>query len=303
MEGVISVGVDVGGTNIELAAVCENRVVCELHRKYPKGETAEGLCSSIADSISELVCAYKGESTKSAVLSSVGIAMPGGLDIRRGIVNHAYNLNLHDAHITDIMSRLMENVHFSLINDADAATLGEFKLGALKGVSSGCLITLGTGVGAGLIIDGKLYRGGKMRGTELGHMTLDISGSKCTCGNTGCIETLCSASYIEREGRRIYSDESMTAKRVFDNARAGDARASAIFDRYIDNLSSALATYIALLDPEVIALGGGVSLSGEFLLEPLRKKTAEKAFFKPICDIVCASLKDKAGAIGAAFAE
>lgn len=302
MSKKIRIGIDVGGTNIEACAfydgVCGTDDVRYVHRAYPKGAHTDELSQVLADCVHELLQSYM---CGIADVCNIGVAMPGALDIMHGRVIHAYNLGLDDAPVCDALKSLLGMGDIHLVNDADAATLGELKMGALCGVRSGCMITLGTGVGAGIIINGELYRGGQMRGTELGHMTLDMHGKRCTCGNYGCIETLCSATYLACAAKEVFHDDDMTAKKVTDLARSGEKRAVAVFDRYTDNLSSAIATYMTLLDPERVVLGGGVSLAGEFLFEPVRKKTEKKCFFSPICDIVPAMLGDKAGAIGAAF--
>lgn len=299
----LQIGIDVGGTNIEACAFFENAhdkgCVAYVHHPYPHGENADVLCDVLAKCITELTHKF---SVNTEQIKGVGIATPGSLDTEHGIIIHAYNLGLHDIHITAMMKNKFPHIPFRLLNDADAATLGELKLGALRGTTSGCMITLGTGVGAGIIIDGKLYRGGKMRGTELGHMTLDMHGEKCTCGNRGCIEVLCSATALSKIGRRICGDESLTARDVTERAKAGDVLAMQAFHAYVDALSSALSAYMSLLDPQRIVIGGGVSLAGDFLFNPLREMTAKKCFFKPMCDICAAELGDKAGALGAAFA-
>ena len=299
----IRIGIDVGGTNIEVCAVSvkatDRKEIIYTHRAYPKGSNTDELCAVLCECIYELLDKKQlGECD----IESVGIAAPGSLDITNGIIIHAYNLNLHDAQIIAGMKKIMPSIKAELINDADAATLGEYKFGALRGISSGCLITLGTGVGAGIIINSELYRGGMRRGTELGHMTLNLNGEKCSCGNTGCIETLCSASALAKSGQIAYNDGSVTAKQITELVKCGDEKAMDIFDKYINALSAAIASYMALLDPERVVIGGGVSLAGSTLFEPLRRKTAEKSFFSPICDILPAELGDKAGVIGAAFA-
>ncbi|MBQ9949750.1 MAG: ROK family protein [Clostridia bacterium] len=299
----LQIGIDVGGTNIEACAFFENAnnsdCAAYVHRPYPHGENAHVLCDVLAECITELTRKF---SATPLQIKGVGIATPGSLDTEHGIIIHAYNLGLHNVHITEMMQSRFSHIPFQLLNDADAATLGELKLGALQGVTSGCMITLGTGVGAGIIIDGKLYRGGKMRGTELGHMTLDMHGRMCTCGNRGCIEVLCSATALAKLGRHICGDESLTARDVTERAKSGDVLAMQAFAEYVDALSSALSAYMCLLDPERIVIGGGVSLAGDFLFKPLREMTEEKCFFKPMCDICAAELGDKAGALGAAFA-
>lgn len=296
------IGIDIGGTNIEfvLLSSCADKTDDAVfsHTKYPRGASGNELASHIK-SAADLMLSENNLSVDD--LESVGLAMPGNLDTENGTVIHAYNLNLHDFPIVAELKNIFPCKRMVLLNDADAAAYGEYRFGALRGYESGCLITLGTGVGAGLIIEGKLYIGGKKRGTEFGHMTLDIDGVSCTCKNKGCVETLCSATYIEKIGRESFDDNTMSAKRIFELAKNGNKKAIDIFDSYVNNLSSAIAGYMALLDPEVVALGGGVSLAGDFLLEPLKTAVEKKCFFSPIGKIVISKLQDKAGVIGAAF--
>ena len=297
------IGIDVGGTNIESCLIPDKAQSIDdmvfRHRRYPKSIDKDGLCSCLSDCVCELLSCMH---ITTADIENIGIAMPGSLDVSEGIIVHAYNLGMNLVPITDMLKSALSIDCIHLINDADAAAVGEFRFGALRGITSGCMITLGTGVGAGLIIGGKIYRGGKSRGTEYGHMTLDIDGKLCSCGRRGCIETLCSGTYLANEGKAEYGDDAVTAKDVCDRAKAGDEKAVRIFEKYTDNLAAAVAAYQTLLDPERIAIGGGVSLCGEFLFSPVRKKAQERCFFSPIGDIVPAELGDKAGAIGAAFA-
>lgn len=300
--GKIRIGIDIGGTNIELAAISDtaesNADVKHLHKAYPYGAVCEELCIFLRNSIDELLRSI--DESYEAV-ASVGIAMPGALDLVQGRILHAYNLNLHNTEIIGSMKALLPNTVFTLINDADAAALGELKFGALRGIKNGCLITLGTGVGSGLIINGNIYQGGMKRGSEFGHMTLKLHGKACTCGNTGCVETECSGTALALAASNAFC-EAVTAKELIDRAKHGDKTALKVFDEYTESLSSAIASYAALLDPERVVIGGGVSLAGELLFNAIKAKAAQKCFFNPICDIVPAMLHDKAGAIGAAFA-
>jgi glucokinase len=157
-------------------------------------------------------------------------------------------------------------------------------------------LTLGTGVGGGLILGGKMFNGGLGHGVELGHMCLQFGGPLCTCGNLGCVETLCNAPWLIRQ-----SSQATDAKMVIDAAKEGDVAAKNIFDRYVDQLSSAIVSCTNLLDPEVVALGGGVSLAGEFLFAPLREQVLRKSFFHHPYKIVPATLGNDAGIIGAAM--
>ena len=202
-----------------------------------------------------------------------------------------------------------------LANDANGAALAELYAGAFRGCKTAVLFTLGTGLGGGIILGGHMFNGGMNQGVELGHMYLVNGGEHCTCGNDGCMEAYCAASALARDGQRAMkkhpesliaaraggSPENVDAKLVIDCAKEGDEAAKAVFDQYIDSLSSACASIYNLLDPEVIAIGGGVCGAGEFLFAPLREKTTGKCFYKTHGKLVPAELGNDAGMIGAAM--
>ena len=202
-----------------------------------------------------------------------------------------------------------------LANDANGAALAELYAGAFRGCKTAVLFTLGTGLGGGIILGGHMFNGGMNQGVELGHMYLVNGGEHCTCGNDGCMEAYCAASALARDGQRAMkkhpesliaahaggSPENVDAKLVIDCAKEGDETAKAVFDQYIDSLSSACASIYNLLDPEVIAIGGGVCGAGEFLFAPLREKTTGKCFYKTHGKLVPAELGNDAGMIGAAM--
>ena len=160
------------------------------------------------------------------------------------------------------------------------------------------MITIGTGLGGGFIFNGSLYRGGRGNGTEPGHLILVNGGRHCSCGNDGCAEAYCAASRLVQDGR-TYGWSN--AKMVIDAAKAGDPFATAIVNAFIDDIGSYLASVINLLDPERIAVGGGVSAAGEFLMRPLRENVQRKSFFTDPTEIVVATAGNDAGIYGAAF--
>ena len=177
------------------------------------------------------------------------------------------------------------------------------------------MLTLGTGLGGGIILNGKMFNGGMNHGVELGHAYLVDGGEPCTCGNHGCMEAYCAASALTREGRRAMQahPESMlaektgsdpakiTPKLVTDCAKAGDPAATAVFDDYIEHLSSACASIYNILDPEVLALGRGLSAAGPFLFDPLQEKVSKKCFYATRGKLVPAVLGNEAGMVGAAL--
>ncbi|NLB61457.1 MAG: ROK family protein [Clostridiales bacterium] len=294
----VVIGIDVGGTNIVIALIKDSDYLNASYKTIPYivKPNAEELSRYIYDAVSQLADdnGFSHESIK-----KIGLAFPGSIDSKSGIVNYAHNLKVYDADIVGAFAALCPSANIKLINDADAATIAEQKLGVLKNCKNACLITLGTGIGGGLILGGKLFLGGLGRGVELGHVILDSNSKiQCTCKNYGCVEVLCNAGFLESMGEKHF-DKSVSAKQVIDLAKQGNETAVTIFNEYIENLSSALASIINLLDLEKIALAGGISLSGEFLLAPLRKATAKKCFFDLKCEILLSTLQEYAGALGA----
>ena len=306
---MFDIGVDIGGTNIAAGLVDENhRIVSRNSVRFPFGESGEKVAQLIAHKIRGLV---KDMGAAYADIKSIGLAVPGQLDSACETVLNAYNLGFKDVPLRRLVMELFPDIPVFLANDANAAALAELFGGAFTGCKTAVLLTIGTGVGGGLILGGRMFNGGNNCGVELGHMTLKLDGESCTCGQRGCIEAECSATALIREGRRAASAHpesllnkpgELDARRVIEAAGAGDTAARAVFDRFVDALSSAIASIVDLIDPEVVALGGGVAGAGEFLLEPLRSRVQEKCFFvKYLGRIEQARMGNDAGIIGAAM--
>lgn len=307
------IGFDVGGTNIK-AGVVDDQGKIVTYRRVPfvKGEnykkTSQRMAKMAEEMVSEAGCGMK-------EIQSIGVAVPGTIDEQGKRILNAHSLHFHYVPMKAAIEELFPSKPVSLMNDANAAALGESIAGALRGCKTAVLLTLGTGVGGGLILNGKLFNGGRGHGVELGHMTLEEGGEVCTCGRRGCIESVCAGTWLLKQGRKaviespfslIYTRtagklDRVTAKLVVDCAKAGDAMAMDIFSRYVNYLSSAIVSIASLLDPEVIALGGGISLTGDFLYRPLNRLVKEKVFFKCDYSIVPAKLGNDGGIIGAAL--
>ena len=288
---MIQIGFDIGGTLIKAGIVDDQgNVLGETVRIFPGTENKDQVPAIIEEMASEMLTqtGYKREDVR-----SLGIAVPGSLDNHNEMVLHAYNLGFHQYPLKKLVAERFPKTPVFLVNDGNAATLGELHIGALKGCNTGVLITLGTGVGGGLVLGGRLFNGGMGHGVELGHMRLVHQGLLCTCGNHGCVETVCSAAYFRNRG--------FEPKQLIDLGKAGDQAALEIFSEYLEYLSDAMVSIAMLLDPEVIAIGGGISQAGDFLFEPLRKLIEEKSFFKYPHRIVPAKLGNKAGFIGASL--
>ena len=306
------IGVDIGGTNIKVGLVNETmELVQTCSVRFPH-DGAEQVVRAIADAVDGLLCR---ENITRQDVESVGIVVPGSIDQKGERVIDAYNLGFHDVPLKALAQEAFGEIPVYLANDANGAALAELYAGAFRGCKTAVLFTLGTGLGGGIILGGHMFNGGMNQGVELGHMYLVNGGEHCTCGNDGCMEAYCAASALARDGKRAMeqhpesliaaraggSPENVDAKLVIDCAKEGDETAKAVFDQYIDSLSSACASIYNLLDPEVIAIGGGVCGAGEFLFAPLREKTTGKCFYKTHGKLVPAELGNDAGMIGAAM--
>lgn len=309
----MQIGFDIGGTNIKVGAVTDTAEIIARRRvPFPTGDDHESITSLLGGLVLELAAELNRPVSE---FRSIGIAIPGTIDEKGERVIHAHNLHFHDVPLKQTMSRIFPDTPIYLANDANAAALAEHYAGAFRGYKNALFISLGTGVGGGLILDGKLYNGGLNHGVELGHMTLVQDGLICSCGNKGCIEAYCAATWIVQQGRKSIIEyplslihkrakgrlDRVSAKLVLDAAKDGDTIAKNIADRYVDYLSSAISSFTVLLDPQIIAIGGGISLTGEFLFAPLRKAAAEKSFFRAPINIVPAELGNDAGILGAAM--
>lgn len=229
---------------------------------------------------------------------------------RTGTVVNAYNLGFHNVPFRQIVKETF-NKPAAMLNDADAAALAEHRLGVLRGTRNSLLVTLGTGFGGGIILNGEIFCGGRGFGVELGHIQMDMHGEKCTCGRRGCIETLCAASRLTRDALRLAEKKKQAGDKLGETlhdagtliaaARAGDIECTEAWNRYLDDLSNALVSLINILDPEIIAVGGGVSGAGDFLIVPLNERVAKGSFFKKPTPVVKALLGNDAGLAGAAL--
>lgn len=307
-------GIDLGGTKIAGAIVSAGLEV--IARDYTQTRAEEGpqpVIERIAAVISRLVDAA---GMRPGELGSIGIAAAGVVDISRGLVVTSPNLpGWTDVPLAEIFGERFGTGVF-VVNDANAAALGEHRLGAGRGTRNMVYLSLGTGIGGGIIAGGCLYQGRDGCAAELGHMTVDVGGPVCNCGRDGCLEALASGSAIAREARqRLDNGEAsglpemaggdtgaVTAELVTRAAREGDRLALEVMERAAFFLGVGLVNLIHIFNPEMIVVGGGLSRAGDLLLGPARRVVAERAF--PSCgrglSIVPARLGDDAGVLGAA---
>ena len=310
---MFSIGVDIGGSKIAAGVVGEDyKLISKKSLPFPHTGNPMDSITTIQTLISGLIAE---NNLKTEEISAIGLAVPGSIDYDRGVVIDAHNLDYHDFPLCKLVGQWFPGVTVFVENDANAAALAEYYGGAFRGCSSGLLITIGTGIGGGLVQDGKIFIGGKKNGFEFGHAVLLFGGEPCTCGQKGCIESYCSAAALVREGRKAANEHhestmyqraqgdltKINAKLVMDCAREGDAVANVVYNQFTDYLGATACTAIALFDPEIIAFGGGVSNDGEFLLAPIREYAKKYAFFKNHAKIVTAEMKNDAGIVGAAM--
>lgn len=311
---MLYIGVDLGGTGIKAGAVNERGEIlakdsAPTHQERPYAEVIAdiaALCGRVA--------AKAGATLSDAV--SVGVGVPGVCDPRTGVIANCVNLGWFGVpFVAEIKKHIAQPVYVD--NDATVAGYAESIAGVSAGTESSVFITLGTGVGGGIVLGGKPFSGAHGVGSEIGHMIVKMGGEPCTCGNRGCFERYASATALIREGRKAAKAHpesalvaacggdlgAMTAKTVIDCAKAGDAAACEVFAQYVDALALGIVSLIDLLDPEIIVLGGGVSRAGDFLLDAVRAAVPEKVLFKPMpyARIELARLGNDAGIIGAAL--
>ena len=314
---MFALGVDIGGTNLVVGAVpaaggAAEHVVREPTRPEEGPDQAVERIGAMADSVVERLRDAHGPSVE---LVGVGIGCPGPLDLATGVILTTPNLKWEGFPIRDRISERLD-LPASLDNDANCATYAEFWLGAGKGVHSLVGLTLGTGIGGGIVLDGRLLRGASGAAGEIGHMTIDVTGRRCACGNYGCVEAYASGPNIAARAREgieagyesvlpelVDGDLSrLTAETVYEGLVLGDAYAHEVMTETAKILGAAVANLVTLFNPEMIVIVGGVTRAGDHLFGPLRTEVRIRAFEVAVdaCRILPGALTETAGVVGAA---
>ncbi|MBI2829719.1 MAG: ROK family protein [Chloroflexi bacterium] len=313
-QKALALGIDLGGSKI-LSAVVDARGNI-LSRDYSVTPATEGLEAVVKSVLESADRALRQANISVANLSAIGICAPGPSNPETGILFTSPNLPaLKDVPLRDIIGKALGKPVF-LLNDADAAALGELYFGAGRSARNFIYITVSTGIGGGIIIDGKVYHGASGVAGEVGHIVIDDDGPPCGCGNHGCWETLASGTALAREAKkRIDSGvktsileyaggtlEKVNAEAVHRAARAGDNLAVALIRRNAYYLGVGLANLINIFNPELIVIGGGLSNLGDLLLKPASEEAGRRAFRQSYqaVRIVRAELGSDSGVIGAA---
>ena len=294
-------GLDVGGTNLA-AAVYDNDYRMLSHRSIPAGggRCAQAITADMA-AVSRAVIEDAGISVED--VECWGIGMPSCIDTRTRLLVNAHQFGWKNVPIREWLEPLMP-LPVRIENDANCAAYGEALAGAARGRSNVVMLTLGTGVGSGIIIDGRIFKGYDGMGAEIGHSTLVQDGRPCACGRKGCVEAYCSATALIARGREVLGEACTNAKYVFTLAQEGNTEALALIDEYAGHLTASLSSIVTIFRPEVLILGGGVADSGDFLLDKVNALLPEMSYNGTtigVPPVVRATLGNAAGLIGAAF--
>lgn len=299
--------VDLGGTNLRMAVVSEDGHIEHRERcSTPQADSPEAIVSAIADLV-ELCTTAIGANEKIGIL---GAAIPAIMNLREGRIDIAPNLPMLDGVAFQAQLGKALALDIVLENDATAAAIGEHWLGASRGYENSICVTLGTGVGGGIVINGQPLRGPDGTAGEIGHICVEPNGHPCGCGSCGCVEQYASATavvrmaeeLIELYGSAIDTSRPFTAKDVYDAAKKGDRAAIETFRRMGSYLGLALAGLINALNPEVIVFAGGMSAAWDMFIDATREQITKRAFREPAlrAKLVRAELADDAGILGVA---
>ncbi len=303
------VGIDVGGTSIKMGLFNTND---ELIDKISfSTRTIEYLVDDIYDNIKEL---FNNNGLSLDSLKGIGIGFPGHVDGSIGTVVYSNNLVAHNFEIVKLLKQKI-NTFVRISNDANVAALGEYHFGKGKDYKNIVFVTLGTGIGGGIIIDGHMLEGKNGAGAEIGHMVISTNGQLCSCGRRGCFETYASATALIRNARvaminnpnsllwkTAEKPEKLDGMSFFDALAMNDKVANIVFEQYIEDLADGLTNLANIFRPDAIILGGGISYRGDSLMEPLQNRLAKMIYggqWNARVELMVSTLKNDAGIYGA----
>lgn len=305
-----TIGIDIGGMSIKAGVVSNGTIIDKTVKSTDITKGVDSLVEDIINIVNDIVIKTNISIEK---VKSIGIGFPG-IVTNQGAVT-CVNLGIKNSLIIPKIKEKFKNVSIRVGNDANVAALAEYTYGSMKGYESGVMITLGTGIGGGIVINGKLLVGANGIGSEIGHTMIATNYYDCNCGNNGCFETFCSATSIikytkkllETERQTIIMElcnneiENITAKMVFDAYRLNDKVALEVVNRFKKYLAMGIANIINFIDPQVISIGGGISNASDIILDGLTEQVKNYITFKEsdIGDIVIAKFKNDAGILGA----
>lgn len=307
-------GVDIGGTGVKAGIVDESgRIVIKSSIPTDRGHDYKVIVKDIAEQLKKLA---SDSGVSMDEIKAIGVGCPGAINSKKGTVDYSNNLHWESV---PFLAELKKHIDLpsAISNDANVAALGETKFGAGKEYSDTVFITLGTGVGGGVVIGGKLFEGNESKGTELGHTVIVRGGELCTCGRRGCLEAYASATALIRDTKVAMKKdkrskmwdfvngdiEKVDGRTAFECSKMGDYSAKKVVDDYIESLGEGLCNFANVFRPEAIILGGGVCAQGEYLTAPLRQFLTNYCYggeHSPEVKLLIATLGNDAGLIGAA---
>lgn len=307
------IGIDLGGTNIKAGVVDEKGNI--LHKDSIPTHAERPAEEIVKDMAMLAIKVVKDAGFEMKDMKSVGIASPGTPDSENGVLVYANNLPFLNMPMRAVMQQYID-LPIYLDNDANCAGLAEAKVGAGKGKNDVVTITLGTGVGGGVVIDGKIYNGFNNAASEIGHMVIVVDGEQCTCGRKGCFECYASATGLVRQTKEAMDKApdsimhelakeygKVSAKTAFQAAKKGDKAGLEVVEQYIKYLGVGISNIINIFMPEMVCIGGGVCNEGDYLLNPLREFVKKNTYSrtKAQTEVTIAEMGNDAGIIGAAF--
>lgn len=310
---MLYIGVDIGGMSVKAGLVNEKGEILFKSSAVTRATAPqEEIVADIAELVRQVV--REGGVTFSDV-AGIGVGSPGSVDDEAGVIRYSCNINFVRTPFVELMRKELNVQNVRISNDANCAALGETMFGAGRGARNSVTVTLGTGVGTGIVVDGRLLTGNRSAGAEGGHVIIKAGGVKCGCGKRGCFEAYASATALMRQTEeaarrhpesllaKMVAEDGISGKTAFIAAKRGDKTAKRVVSTYIRYVGTGLVGFANVFYPEVFIIGGGISKEGDALILPLRRfvrKNAYGAEFNPPIDVVAATLGNDAGIIGAA---
>ncbi len=307
------IGIDLGGTNIAVGIVDDSgKIIAKCSKPTDAKRGYKEIVKDMAELSKKLLT---DNNISESDVCGVGIGCPGTVDTKEGVVVFSNNIRMENVPLGEEFKKYLD-INVTIINDADAAAFGEYMING-NGVDSFIFITLGTGVGGGIVINGKIYNGFNCAGGELGHITLVHDGIPCNCGNIGCWEAYASVTALIKQTEEAMNKNSqslmhkiaakegkISGKTAFDAAKAGDEAGEKVVNKYREYVASGLVSIVNIFQPEKLVIGGGISKEGDYLIEPIKEYCYSHEYNKnrKKTDISIATLFNDAGIIGAALA-
>ena len=309
---MIAIGIDIGGTSIKGAGITkEGKVLDVFSLPVEKGEKQDVTINKLIEAINKYI---KEQGFNKEEIVGIGCGVPGVMDTKAGVITYSNNLQWYDLPIVEMIEK-GTGLKVKITNDANAAALGEARFGAGKKYKNIIMVTLGTGVGGGIIIDGKLFEGNLGKGAEIGHSVIVVDGEQCSCGRKGCLEAYASATALIRDTKRAMEQHKeskcweiaerlgkVDARVAFEAERVGDEVGHQLVENYVKYLGEGCLNYFNIFRPEALILSGGIANEGEYLLSRLRKYFEDRNYgFQgtPKVDLLVSELGYDSGKIGA----